>query len=63
MVMPIMGQSDLQAGVMTQQQQPSMILEAGTFSSINNTIITQSSMMSGIESTTGQGMMKSSLNF
>ena len=61
--MPLMGQSGLQAGVMMQQQQPSMILEAGTFSSINNTSITQPSMMSGIESTTGQGMMKSSLNF
>ena len=63
MAMPIMGQSDPQAGVMTQQQQPSMILEAGKFSSINNTSITQSSMMSGIESITGKGMMKSSLNF
>ena len=46
--MPLMGQSGLQAGVMMQEQQPSMILEAGKFNSINNTIITQSNMMSGI---------------
>ena len=41
MVSPTMGQLDPQAGVMGQQPQPSIILEAGQFSSINETVITQ----------------------
>ena len=61
--MPTMGQMDLQAEVMTQQQQTSMIIQSGQFSDINNSTITQPSVVSGIESITGQGMIKQSLNF
>ena len=63
MVMPTMGQMDLEAGLMMQQQKSSMILEWGKFSGTTNSIITQPSVMLGAESNTGPGMIRTSLKF
>ena len=61
--MPTMAQMNPETGLMMQQQQSSMILELGQFTSMNNTIITQPSVMSGAKSNTGKGMIRTSLKF
>ena len=61
--MPTMAQMNLKTGFMMQQQESSMILESGQFTGTNNTIITQPSLMSGAESDTGKGMVRTSLKF
>ena len=58
MVMPTTGQMDRQAGLVEQHQQPSMTLQAGQFSGTSNTIIAQPGVVSGIDSSTGQGIIK-----
>ena len=57
MIMPTTGQMDQQAGLVQQHQQASTTLQAGQFSGINNTIITQPGVVSGIDSSTGQGII------
>ena len=60
MVMPTMAQMNPETGLMMQQQQSSIFLELGQFTGMNNTIITQPSVMSGAESNTGKGMIRTS---
>ena len=52
--MVIMAQMNLETGLMMQQQQSSIFLELGQFTGMNNTIITQPSVLSGAESNTGK---------
>ena len=53
-----MEQMDLQAGLVEQHQQPSMTLQGGQFSGINNTTTKQPDMVSGRDSSTAQGTTK-----